>query len=132
MFGLFKKPSIEKTLRHSVQIWNSLSESDKIKSATNISVFCSIINAECDTRKSVFFKIAEMRVGVVKEFNVKSENHPLIMQLNIIGDYFYSAWNEPNLFFESMSLMVQVEGTLDDATEVSVFKESIRKISALE
>jgi hypothetical protein len=131
MFSLFKKPSVKKTLEKSEVMWSVLSQRDRESSLKNILIFCTDIANSCKTKKEVFFKIAEIRYGLIREYKIKNDYHPIIMQINIISDYFYSYWNEKDLFDRANNLMTKVDSLAGHDDGLSALRHLLEQISRL-
>ena len=114
MFGFFKKPTARKTLERSAKMWGRLSERDRTNSAKNVLIYVDMIYAECQSRQEFFLKISKIRMGTISEFEVKTEDHPLIMQIDIISDYLFCFWTDEANFLEAKRLMDGVVGFVEE------------------
>ena len=113
-------------------IWPMFSERDKVKSAKNISIFVNQIFLDCKKRGQVFTKIAAMRTNAIRQYSINVDNHPILIQLNIISDYFFCFWSDLQNYSDAEKMMEDVQELLNTEDYANIMYElsQIKGLSA--
>jgi hypothetical protein len=103
MFGLFKKPDAKKSIYECLEVWDMLTDRDKLSSAQNILKYARELKQNCVSRSDALMTIGQLKQGVIKQYGLSDHVHPAYMQLQILSDYIFS---------KSQDLPVQLHGRM--------------------
>lgn len=90
MFSFFKKPDAKKSIYECLEVWDMLTDRDKLSSAQNILKYAKGLNQQCSSASAAITTIGQFKQGVIKQFGLKDHVHPAYMQLQILSDYIFS------------------------------------------
>jgi hypothetical protein len=103
MFGLFKKPDAKKSIYECLEVWDMLTDRDKLSSAQNILKYARGLSKQCRSSSEAITTIGQLKQGVINQYALRDHVHPAYMQLQILSDYIFS---------KSQDLPVQVHGRM--------------------
>jgi hypothetical protein len=90
MFGFFKKPDVQKTIYECLEVWDMLTDKDKLSSAQNIAKYAKGLSQKCHSPSEAITTIGQLKQGVIQQFGLRDHVHPAHMQLQILSDYIFS------------------------------------------
>ena len=91
MFGLFKKPDSKKTTNECLEVWDMLTDRDKLSSAQNILKYARGLSQHCGSGSDALLTLGQLKQGVIEQFRLRDHVHPAHMQLQILSDYIFSS-----------------------------------------
>lgn len=103
MFGLFKKPDAKKSIYECLEVWDLLTDRDKLSSAQNILKYARGLKQHCTSGSDALLAIGQLKQGVIKQYSLRDHVHPAHMQLQILSDYIFS---------KTQDLPVQLHGRM--------------------
>jgi hypothetical protein len=90
MFGFFKKPDSKKTVNECLEVWDILTEKDRLSSAQNILKIADYLNQQCKSGSDALLTIGALKQEVIGKYVLRDHIHPAYMQVQILSDYIYS------------------------------------------
>lgn len=103
MFGLFKKPDAKKSIYECLEVWDMLTDRDKLSSAQNIFKYARELAQQCRSSSDAITTLGQLKQGVIKQYALRDHVHPAYMQLQILSDYIFS---------KTQDLPVQLHGRM--------------------
>lgn len=90
MFGFFKKPDVQKTIYECLEVWDMLTDKDKLSSAQNIAKYARGLSQQCRSSSEAITTLGQLKQGVIRQYALRDHVHPAHMQLQILSDYIFS------------------------------------------
>ena len=98
MFGLFKKPDVKKSIYECLEVWDMLTERDKLSSAQNILKYARGLSQQCRSSSDAVTTLGQLKQGVIKQYALRDHVHPAYMQLQILSDSIFA---KPKIYLHS-------------------------------